>query len=93
MPSMDDATDDPSTSRTVTVPIAVYRRLERWRDALVDGGVAALPEPMRRSMRAALLRTDGRHKGVVGLGAVLAAAFESLGPAYGVGPDDPEPRP
>jgi hypothetical protein len=63
--------------RTVTVPLAVYERLERWRDSIVERGVDALPLRMREPMRAAMQRTDGKHKGVVGLGAILGAMFDA----------------
>lgn len=63
--------------QTVTVSMAVYTRLETWRDDVLERGVDSLPVSMRAPMRAALHRVDGRHKGLVGLGAVLGVMFDA----------------
>jgi hypothetical protein len=89
--SADDTTSDEGGARTITVTAAVYRRVEAWRDAVLARGIDALPPAMRGPMRRALTRADGKHKGVVGMGVVLGAAFEALPPEFGAAGREPRP--
>lgn len=73
----DETPDELPPYGTVTVPRAVLIRLEHWRDAVIERGVDSLPAAMRAPFRAAMLRADGKHKGVVGLGVLLGVLFDS----------------